>query len=160
MGPQLFEFKLKLFKNNQSSKQKREKKVFQPPPSRQSIFRRPFDQNCHELWSQIKLKWAASVHGSLGIVPWPKGAGQLGKCLKTKCKQVSHQRLARHRNRIKTCTARSRIIMTASLKRLHIKIDPKGPHLRIRRMFKSATYQNKMSYQRKYKKGALWLAGR
>ena len=157
MGPQVFDFILKVFKNNNQNKNG--KKIFQPALKAINISAAVWS-NAHELWSQIKLKWAASVHGSLGWSPGLKGAGQLGKRLKTKCKQVSHQRLARHRNRIKTCTAQRRIIMTASLKRLHLKIDPKGPHLRIRRMFKSATYQNKMSYQRKYKKGALWLAGR
>ena len=70
-------------------------------------------------------------------------------------KQMSHQRLARHRNRINTRASSITIIRTASLKRLHVKIDPKGPHQRILRLFKSATYQKKISYQRKYKEHAL-----
>ena len=116
-------------------------------------------RNSHKLWSQRELQLADWWYFSRG---WPhvsKGAGQLGKCLFKIFEHVWHQRLTPHCNRIKTCSVWFKVIRTVSLERFPTNIDSKGRHLRICRLFKSATYQNKMVYQRKYKEGAVWLAG-
>ena len=59
----------------------------------------------YKLWPQLKLQYTALRNSSPGWPPGSKGAGQPIKCIKTKFKQASHQRLARHRNHIKTCAA-------------------------------------------------------